>query len=226
MKIAMIGGGGVAQTLAAKLIENGHDVVIGIRSVTETELAKDRQMASPLKDWQKATGGRVVTLQDAATHGEIIFNVTTGAGSLPALTQAGADRLAGKVLIDVANPLDFSKGMPPFLQPEYSGANSLAESIQKAFPKSHVVKAFNTVAAAVMVNPALIPGDHGLFVAGNDPAAKAQVTALASAEFGWTNFVDLGDIVGARASESVLPIWVRLWTTLGTPMVTLNVVKG
>ena len=226
MKIAMIGGGGVAQTLAAKLLANGHEVVIGIRSVTDAELSKDRQMAAPLKDWAKATGGRVVTLAEAAAHGEIVFNATTGAGSLAALTEAGADRLAGKILIDVANPLDFSQGMPPFLSPEYSGANSLGESIQKAFPKSHVVKAFNTIAAAVMVNPALIPGDHGLFVAGNDADAKAKVMALATTEFGWKSFVDLGDMVGARASESVLPIWVRLWMTLGTPIVTLGVVQG
>ena len=222
----MIGGGGVAQTLATKLIANGHDVVIGIRSVTDAELSKDRQMAQPLRDWALASGGRVVTLAEPASHGEIVFNATAGTGSLAALTEAGSDRLAGKILIDVANPLDFSQGMPPFLQAEYSGANSLGESIQKAFPKSLVVKAFNTIAAAVMVNPALIPADHGLFIAGDDTEAKAQVTALARDEFGWKSFVDLGDIVGARASESVLPIWVRLWMTLGTPIVALNVVKG
>jgi 8-hydroxy-5-deazaflavin:NADPH oxidoreductase len=226
MKIAMIGGGGVAQTLAAKLLANGHDVVIGIRSVTDAELSKDRQMAQPLKDWSKATGGRVVTLAEAAAHGEIVFNATTGAGSLAALTEAGADRLAGKILIDVANPLDFSQGMPPFLSPEYSGPNSLGESIQKALPKSHVVKAFNTIAAAVMVNPALILGAHDLFIAGNDAGAKATVSALATKEFGWKTVVDLGDIIGARASESVLPIWLRLWMTLGTPMVNLHVAKS
>jgi 8-hydroxy-5-deazaflavin:NADPH oxidoreductase len=226
MKIAMIGGGGVAQTLATKLLANGHDVVIGIRSVTDTELSKDRQMAAPLKDWAAKTGGRVVTLPEAAAHGEIVFNVTTGAGSIAALTEAGADRLAGKVLIDVANPLDFSQGMPPFLSPEYSGANSLGETIQKTFPRSQVVKAFNTIAAAVMVNPGLIAGAHDLFIAGNDAGAKATVSALASKEFGWKTIVDLGDIVGARASESVLPIWVRLWMTLGTPTINLHVVKG
>lgn len=226
MKIAMIGGGGVAQTLAAKLLANGHDVVIGIRSVTDAELTKDRQMAQPLKDWAKATGGRVVTLAEAAAHGEIVFNATTGEGSLAALSEAGADRLAGKVLIDVANPLDFSQGMPPFLALEYSGPNSLGETIQKAFPKSHVVKAFNTIAAAVMVNPSLIPGAHDLFIAGNDTGAKATVSALATKEFGWKTVVDLGDIVGARASEALLPIWLRLWMTLGTPMVNLHVAKG
>lgn len=226
MKIGMIGGGGVAQTLAAKLLANGHDVVIGIRSVTDAELTKDRQMAQPLKDWAKATGGRVVTLAEAAAHGEIVFNATTGEGSLAALSEAGADRLAGKVLIDVANPLDFSQGMPPFLALEYSGSNSLGETIQKAFPKSHVVKAFNTIAAAVMVNPSLIPGAHDLFIAGNDAGAKATVSALATKEFGWKTVVDLGDIVGARASEALLPIWLRLWMTLGTPMVNLHVAKG
>ncbi len=222
MKIGMIGGGGVGQTLAAGLLKAGHDVVIGIRSVTSAELAKPRAQAEPLADWMAKTGGRVVTMPEAAAHGEIVFNVTQGAASLDALKLAGAANLSGKILVDVANPLDFSHGMPPFLMQQYSGPTSLAEQIQAAFPDARVVKAFNTISAPVMVNPGLVPGDHDLFLAGNDAAAKGTVQDIAKG-FGWRHFTDLGDITGARASEAILLPWVRLWMTKGTPFVNLRV---
>jgi 8-hydroxy-5-deazaflavin:NADPH oxidoreductase len=224
MKIGIIGGGGVAQTFGAGLIALGHDVQLGIRHVTPEELAKDRANASTLADWQKKTGARVVTMAQTAAHGELIVNATAGQGSLQALTQAGAANLKGKVLIDIANALDFSMGMPPFLIPAYTGPTSLGEQIQAAFPDTHVVKAFNTIAAAVMVNPALVPGAHDLFIAGNDAGAKATVSDLARA-FGWQHITDLGDIVGARASEALLPLWVRLWTTTGSPLHNLHVAR-
>ena len=225
MKIGIIGGGGVAQTFGAGLIALGHDVVLGIRSVTAEELAKDRAQAVPLADWQAKTGARVMTMAQAAAHGDLIVNATAGQGSLAALALAGADNLKGKVLIDIANPLDFSAGMPPFLHVAYAGPTSLGEQIQAAFPDTHVVKAFNTIAAAVMVNPALVPGAHDLFVAGNDAGAKAAVSDIARA-FGWQQITDLGDIVGARASEALLPLWVRLWTTTGSPMHNLHVAQA
>lgn len=225
MRIAMIGGGGVGQTLATGLLARGHQAVIGIRSASAEELAKARPQAEPLADWVAKTGGVVTDYASAAKGAEIIFNVTPGQHSLDALRAAGAANLAGKVLVDVANPLDFSAGMPPFLDPAYSGATSLGEQIQAAFPEARVVKAFNTVAAAVMVTPGLIPGEHDLFVSGNDPAAKAAVMDIARG-FGWTEFADLGDIVGARAQEAVLPVWVRLWMTGGTPFVNLKVVRA
>ena len=226
MKIAMIGGGTVGQTLGAALAANGHDVAIGIRSVTPGELAKPRQNAATLADWQAKTGAKVVTMAQAAAHGEIVFNATSGGASLAALKLAGEANLNGKVLVDVANPLDFSQGMPPFLISQYTGPTSLAEQILAAFPKAKVVKAFNTIAAAVMVNPALIPGDHDLFIAGNDAGAKATVGDLARREFGWKTIVDLGDIVGARGTESLLPIWVRLWGVTGTHLINLHLAKG
>jgi 8-hydroxy-5-deazaflavin:NADPH oxidoreductase len=224
MKTGMIGGGGVAQTFGAGLIALGHDVVLGIRNVTPEELAKDRAQAVPLADWQAKTGAKVVTMAQAAAHGELIVNATAGQGSLAALRLAGAENLKGKVLIDIGNPLDFSKGMPPFLNADYAGATSLGEQIQAAYPDTHVVKAFNTIAAAVMVNPGLVPGAHDLFIAGNDAGAKATVSEIAKA-FGWQHIVDLGDIVGARASEALLPIWVRIWTTTGSPMHNLHVAR-
>ena len=224
MKIGIIGGGGVAQTFGAGLIALGHDVQLGIRSVTPDELAKDRAQAVPLADWQVKTGARVVTMAQAAAHGDLIVNATAGQGSLEALTQAGAANLKGKVLIDIANPLDFSMGMPPFLNPAYAGPTSLGEQIQAAYPDTHVVKAFNTIAAAVMVTPSLVPGAHDLFIAGNDAGAKSTVSDIAKA-LGWQHIIDLGDIVGARASEALLPIWVRLWTTSGSPMHNLHVAR-
>lgn len=224
MKIGIIGGGGVAQTFGAGLIALGHDVQLGIRSVTPDELAKDRAQAVPLADWQAKTGARVVTMAQAAAHGDLIVNATAGQGSLEALTQAGAANLKGKVLIDIANPLDFSMGMPPFLNPAYAGPTSLGEQIQAAYPDTHVVKAFNTIAAAVMVTPSLVPGAHDLFIAGNDAGAKSTVSDIAKA-LGWQHIIDLGDIVGARASEALLPIWVRLWTTSGSPMHNLHVAR-
>jgi 8-hydroxy-5-deazaflavin:NADPH oxidoreductase len=225
MRIGMVGGGGVGQTLGAGLIGLGHEVVIGIRSPSAEELAKPRAQAEPLSAWVARTGGRVASLAEAGAAGEVVFNVTQGQHSLAALAATGAANLAGKVLVDVANPLDFSAGMPPFLDPTFTGTTSLAEEIQTAFPEARVVKAFNTIAAAVMVSPGLIPGDHDLFLSGNDPAAKDVVAGMARS-LGWKSLVDLGDIKGARAQEAVLPVWVRLWMTGGTPLVNLKVVRA
>jgi 8-hydroxy-5-deazaflavin:NADPH oxidoreductase len=225
MKIAMIGGGGVGQTLGMGLMAQGHEVVIGIRNPSAEELAKARPQGATLTDWIVRTGGKVTDYASAAAGAEVVFNVTPGQHSLEALQAAGAANLAGKVLVDVANPLDFSKGMPPFLDPAFSGATSLGEEIQAAFPEAKVVKAFNTIAAAVMVTPGLVPGSHDLFLSGNDAGAKVLVQGIAEG-FGWTGFADLGDIVGARAQEAVLPVWVRLWMVGGTPMVNLKVVRA
>lgn len=225
MKIAMIGGGGVGQTLAAGLMAKGHEVVIGIRNPSAAELGKARPQGETLEAWSAKTGGRVTDYATAAKGAEVVFNVTPGHHSLEALRAAGAANLAGKVLVDVANPLDFSKGMPPFLDPDFTGPTSLGEQVQAAFPEARVVKAFNTVAAAVMVTPSLVPGEHDLFLSGNDAAAKEVVRGIAKG-FGWTRFEDLGDIVGARAQEAVLPVWVRLWMTGGTPLVGLKVVRA
>jgi 8-hydroxy-5-deazaflavin:NADPH oxidoreductase len=223
MRIAMIGGGGVGQTLAAGLLAKGHEAVIGIRNPSAAELAKARPQGETLAAWMAKTGGKVTDYASAAQGAEVVFNVTPGQHSLEALRAAGD--LAGKVLVDVANPLDFSQGMPPFLDPAFSGATSLGEQVQAAFPQAKVVKAFNTVAAAVMVTPGLVPGEHDLFLSGNDAGAKELVKGIAQG-FGWTRFADLGDIVGARAQEAVLPVWVRLWMVGGTPMVNLRVVRA
>jgi 8-hydroxy-5-deazaflavin:NADPH oxidoreductase len=226
MKIGIIGGGGVAQAIGGKLKDNGHDVMIGIRNPSAAELAKERQMAKPLTDWIKDTQGKVASFADAARHGEILVNATSGGASIQALTQAGAENIGSKILIDISNPLDFSKGMPPSLLPAYNHGTSLGEEIQKAFPKAKVVKALNTISNAIMINPGTIAHDHDLLMAGNDADAKATVTALVKKEFGWKSVIDLGDISGARGTEHILPLWVRLWGVLGTPAFNIKVVKG
>lgn len=225
MKLGMIGAGVVGQTLATKLIANGHDVMLGIRKVTEGELAKPRNRAEPLATWQARTGGKVGTFAEAAAHGEIVFNVTSGTVSLAALQAAGADNLAGKVLVDVSNPLDFSEGMPPFLPAALSERTSVGETIQTAFPRSRVVKAFNTISSVVMVDPGLLPGVE-LMIAGNSDAAKAEVTRIARDEFRWQEVVDLGDISGARGTEHLMPLWLRLFLQGGSPLVALKVLRA
>ena len=226
MKIGIIGGGSVGQTLATKLIANGHDVLLGIRSPTKAEFDKERQQADTITAWMAKSGGKAVSFADAAKHGEIVINATSGGVAIEALTMAGAANLKSKVLIDISNPLDFSKGMPPSLLPQYSHGTSLGEEIQKAFPDTHVVKAFNTIAAALMVEPALLKGDHDLFVAGNSAEAKKTVSDLALKEFGWKSIVDMGDLVGARATEHWLPFWVRHWSVSSSHLFNIKIVKA
>jgi 8-hydroxy-5-deazaflavin:NADPH oxidoreductase len=224
MKIGILGSGVVGQTLGAKLIERGEDVVLGTRSPDKRE--GKRGMGAALDDWLRSTGGkaRIASFADAAAHGEIVINATNGAGSLDALTLAGARNLDGKILIDVANPLDFSRGMPPSLT--VCNTDSLAEQIQRAFPNVKVVKTLNTTNAQVMVDPAQVGGgDHDLFISGNDAAAKARVTELLKQWFGWRTVIDLGDITTARGAEMLLPIWVRLMGALGTPFFNFKIVR-
>jgi predicted dinucleotide-binding enzyme len=208
MRIGVLGTGTVGRTIGTKLVELGHDVVMGSRSA-ESE---------PLREWLQDVGdaARGGTFADAGAAAELVFNCTAGTASLDALTAAGVDNLAGKVLVDVANPLDFSRGMPPTLS--VCNDDSLGEQIQKAFPDARVVKALNTVNARVMVEPGRVAGDHNLFVCGNDGKAKSEVKGLLES-IGWPpgSVIDLGDISAARGTEMYLPLWLRLMGALGTP---------
>jgi 8-hydroxy-5-deazaflavin:NADPH oxidoreductase len=226
MRIALLGTGMVGQAVAGKLAELGHDVTVGTRD-PEATLARtepDGMGNPPFKDWQAAhpqVGLAAPT--EAAAHGELIVNASNGAGSIPMLEAAGEDNLAGKVLIDIANALDFSQGMPPSLF--VSNTDSLGEQIQRRFPEARVVKALNTINAYVMVDPRqLAGGDHSVFVAGNDADAKATVTGLLES-LGWSDVIDLGDITNARGAEMYVMLWVRLWGALGTPMFSIKVVR-
>ncbi len=206
MKIGVLGTGMVGQTIAGRLVALGHEVRLGAREATN-----EKAVAWAKKAGSKASAG---TFADAAAFGELLFNCTLGAASIDALRAAGEANLAGKVLVDVSNPLDFSKGMPPTLF--VSNDDSLGERIQREFPKARVVKALNTMNCEIMVDPARVAGgDHDTFVSGNDADAKGHVRELLGS-FGWKKVHDLGDITTARGTESFLPLWIRLWGSLGT----------
>jgi len=202
MKIGLLGTGVVGNTIGSKLIELGHKVKMGSRTADNEKAV---QWASSNGD--DASNG---TFADAAEFGEIIFNCTAGVGSLDALRLAGAGHLDGKVLIDVSNPLDTSKGMPPTLA--VCNDDSVGEQIQKAFPAAKVVKTLNTMWCGLMVNPRMLQHDHTVFLSGNDAEAKTQVKEILSS-FGWkeNEMLDLGDITTARGPEMYLPLWLRTW---------------
>lgn len=226
MKIGIIGTGIVGQTIGARLVELGHEVKIGTRDVAKT-LARtqpDVYGNPPFSVWHKQNPRvQLGSFAEAAAFGEIIVNATAGGVSLDALKAAGAANLKGKIVIDIANPLDFSKGMPPSLS--VSNTDSLAEQIQRAFPGVKVVKTLNTMNALVMVNPRQVAdGDHHVFVSGNDADAKAQVIDLLREGFGWKHAIDLGDITTARGVEMYLPLWISLFSALQNPMFNVKVV--
>lgn len=228
MKIGILGTGGVGRTIAAKLASLGHDVMIGTRDprATLANTEKSAMGGAPFAEWHKDHGAvKLGTHAVAAAHGGLVVNATNGSGSLEALKLAGAENLGTKVLLDISNPLDFSKGMPPTLF--VCNDDSLGERIQKAFPKVRVVKSLNTLTAALMVDPGLLPERTNIFLSGNDAGAKDEVRALLR-WFGWADadMIDLGDITTARGSEQVLPIWVRLWGAIGTPMFNFRIVKA
>jgi predicted dinucleotide-binding enzyme len=226
MKVAMIGTGVVGRTLAGKMASLGHEVVIGTRDVqalmARTEIGRAER--ETFAAWHAANQGvRVASFAEAARHGEVVFHATNGARALDALRSCGAENLNGKVLIDISNPLDFSRGFPPSLS--VCNTDSLAEQIQREFPQARLVKTLNTVSAPVMVAPESVGGaDHQVFVSGNDEAAKATVTDILKSWFGWRNVLDLGDISAARGMEMYLPLWVRMMGVLQSPMFNVRVV--
>jgi hypothetical protein len=210
----------VGTTIATKLVSLGHEVVMGSRSASNDKSAA--WLAGLSANADKASAG---TFADAATFGELLFNCTSGGASLAALNLAGTDNIAGKILIDIANPLDFSQGMPPRLS--ISNDSSLGEQIQAAFPKTKVVKTLNTLSCELMVEPSKLAGAHTIFMSGDDAEAKATVerTILREA-FGWADVIDLGDISTARGTEMFLPLWVRTWAALGTADFNIHVVRA
>src|SRR5262249_31603747 len=218
MKIAVLGTGMVGTAIATKLVTIGHHIMMGSRTANN----------DAGQEWLRSVGGKAQcgTFADAAAFGEIVFNCTNGANALVALRQAGTANLHGKILIEVTNPLDMSTGMPPSLT--ICNSDSLGEQVQREFPNTRVVKALNTMNCDVMVQPSLVPGDHNLFLCGNDAEAKREVSDRLCEWFGWkeANIIDLGDISAARGMEMFLPLWLRLWSAFGTGHFNVRVVRG
>jgi predicted dinucleotide-binding enzyme len=225
MKYAVLGTGMVGRAIAARLDELDHAVSIGTRD-PEATLARsesDEMGNPPYAAWAgKHPGVHLATFADAAAGADLVVNATNGAASLTVLGLAGADNLAGKVVVDIANPLDFSQGFPPSLF--VKDTDSLGERIQRAFPDARVVKTLNTLNAGLMVRPDQLPESSSVFLSGDDADAKATVVGLLK-EFGHTDVIDLGDITTARGTEMVLPIWLRLMGALGTPSFNFKIVR-
>jgi predicted dinucleotide-binding enzyme len=226
MKIGILGTGGVGRVLATKLASLGHSIVIGTRDVNETMARKlpNAFGTPPFLQWQELNREvKLAPLAEAAKHGELVINALTGAGALAGLRVAGADNLRGKILIDASNPLDHSNGT---LSLFVSNTDSLGEQIQREFPGVRVVKSLNTVTAHLLAEPAKVgDGTHTVFVSGNDPDAKRQVTRILKEWLGWKDVIDLGDISTARAAEMLLPLWARVRDAIKTPIFAFRVVR-
>lgn len=215
MKIGILGTGMVGGTIGTKLIEKGHEVMMGSRTADNEKAISWVKRSGP-----KASQG---TFKDAAEFGEILFNCTKGEVSLDVLRSAGKEALEGKILLDLANALEFYRGSTPNIP--ISATNSLGEIIQNEFPELKVVKSLNTMNCSLMVDASRVPGEHDVFVAGNDSDAKSKVNQILSRDFGWKNIIDLGDITGARATEMLLPIWIRLYGKLGNSEFNFHIAK-
>jgi 8-hydroxy-5-deazaflavin:NADPH oxidoreductase len=206
MKVGVLGSGDVGKRLAGGFATRGNEVILGTRSPGNPELTK----------WASGVKGKVSlgTFADAARQGQLLVLAVHGESALTVLDAAGKANFAGKVLIDVTNPLDMSKGMPPSL---FVGTtDSLGERVQHALPSAKVVKAFNTVGNGQMVDPH-VKGQSRLelLIAGNDAAAKRQVTEIVKS-FGWAGTIDAGGIEASRYLEALVPLWVRVGAALNT----------
>ena len=226
MRFGILGTGVVGKTMAARLDGLEHEVMVGTRDPEETasRTEPDAYGNPPFSVWQlEHPEIKLGAFSEAAAHGEMVVNATAGAVSLEALEQAGEGDLSGKVLMDVSNPLDFSKGMPPTLS--VSNTDSLSERIQRRFPEARVVKTLHTMNARLMVDPAqLAEADHTVFVSGDHAEAKQAVTELLRS-LGWADIIDLGDITTARGTEMMLPVWLRLFGALHKPVFNFKIVR-
>jgi 8-hydroxy-5-deazaflavin:NADPH oxidoreductase len=228
MKISILGTGMVGQTLASALATKGHQVMIGTRDVAKSVASTEPNMFGmpAFGVWHKEHGDiKVGNFADAAAFGDIVINASNGATTLDTLTQARCSEIGNKILIDVANDLDFSKGMPPKSNIDDTPGAGLAERIQGAFPNLRVVKTLSTMNAFVMVNPVLVAGgDSTVFMSGDDAEAKKQVRELL-ASFGWRDIMDLGGISSSRAVEMLMPIWLTAFGVLGRTPYNFKIVR-
>jgi len=215
MNIGVLGTGVVGQTIGSKLIELGHEVMMGSR-----DAANPKAIA-----WAKEEGRHALygTFRNAASFGEILFNCTLGSASIEALGQAGADNLKGKILIDTSNPLDYSPGG---VKLTVCNTDSLGEQIQRAFPEARVVKTLNTMNCNVMTEPAKLGERTDVFVSGNDIQAKTTVVKILREWFGWKSVIDLGDITTSRGVEMFILLWLDIHKATPSKRFNIKVVSA
>ena len=230
MKVAILGTGNVGQTFAEKFISLGHEVVMGPRDVANTigRTESNNNGGLTFSEWISKNKTVVLkTFKDAVSEGEVIVNALQGAITISAIQTCKASDFENKIIIDIANPLDFSQGFPPSLLPNLQNTNSLGEELQKVVPNAKVVKTLNTMWCGLMVNPKMLDnGDHQNFICGNNSEAKAKVMEILLS-FGWTkdNVLDLGDIKNARGTESTLLIWTRIYGATQSGAFNFKIVK-
>jgi 8-hydroxy-5-deazaflavin:NADPH oxidoreductase len=198
MKVGIIGSGDVGRKLADGFIELGHQVKIGSRDPNQRKIT---EWIDKL-DKEKASSG---TFAETASFGELVVLATLWEGTADAIQLANSKNLANKIVIDVTNPLDFSKETPPSLALDHT--DSAGETVQRMLPDSKVVKAFNTVGNPHMIHPDFPGGRPTMFISGNDKAAKKTVTGDILTKFGWET-IDIGGIEGSRVLEPVAVLWI------------------
>jgi predicted dinucleotide-binding enzyme len=218
LDIAVLGTGPVGRAVAGRLSELGHSVTVGTRDPAGTAAREDYAAWAAE---HPAVG--LASFAEAAGAAELVVNAAGGDVALGILDAAGTDNLAGKVLLDISNPLDGSKGFPPTLF--VKDDDSLAEMIQRAHPRARVVKSLNTMNNAIMADPQRLGEDTTVFVSGDDAEAKAVITGLLR-QMGHGDVIDLGGIETARGPEMWLPLWIRINLALGGNDFNLKIVRG
>jgi predicted dinucleotide-binding enzyme len=194
MKVGIIGSGDVGQALASGFLKHGHAITIGTRSPEK------------LADWQKKnSSGKIGTFSDAAQSAEVVVLAVKGTVAEAALSAAGEANLAGKTVIDATNPIAEAPPVNGVLKFFTSLDDSLLEQLQRRFPVARLVKAFNSVGSACMVNPQFKGGKPTMFICGNDAAAKKVVAGILD-QFGW-EIADMGSAEAARAIEPLCILW-------------------
>jgi 8-hydroxy-5-deazaflavin:NADPH oxidoreductase len=215
MEIGILGTGIVGQTIGSRLIDLGHTVKMGSR------LADN----GSARAWVRAKGENASrgTFAEAGSFGQVLFNCTAGKGSLSAIGSIKTADLNNKILVDVANPLDYTLGPTPVLT--VCNYDSLAEQIQREHPVLRVVKTLNLINVEVMVKPDLVKNPQDVFLCGNDSEAKSFVTLMLIDWFGWKSVIDLGDITNARGLEMASPLWISLKKKLGTNIFNFKIAR-
>jgi 8-hydroxy-5-deazaflavin:NADPH oxidoreductase len=225
MKITILGTGNVGQTLAEQFIAQGHDVIIGTRSVEQT---LNKTVTPNFSEWLvKNKSAQLKAFDESIQSGEIVINALNGGATLEVFKSFDPKDLENKIIIDISNPLDFSKGFPPVLIEGLNNSNSLGEALQNLLPNSFVIKTLNTMWCGLMLAPNMIHnGQHINFVCGNNPESKNTVIQLLM-NFGWAkeNILDLGDITNSRGTEAYLLLWTRIYAATQNGAFNLQIAK-